>query len=267
MAERGERSRRPQEKVPRTEATGLIRHLIFAVAAAVSTSASATPAPELAPARETTADSALYRVLLIRAAPGRLLELIEVYKREIAVHEAEGSERPYLFRHSQGDQWDLMLLVSLGESTSYSVAGSVDGLSQPADGLVAWREELLVSGPESAVVHGVLEGAGFLHVEMFVALPGKRAELLEQRRMENQFLGAIHRPQNLIFTRAGGASWDLFTLGAYRDLQHFAEPTPVSEDEQARAAVAAGFEGADRIGSYLRTLIANHHDTLAVMVR
>ncbi len=249
----------------------MIRHLILAVATAVSTSAGGTPTPELAPelaaAWDATADSALYRVLLIRAAPGRLLELIEIYKHQIADHEAETSERSYLFRHSQGDQWDLMLLVSLGESTSYSVAGAVDGLSPPADGLVAWREELLASGPESAVVHAVLEGAGFLHVEMFVALPGRRGELLEQRRMENDFLGAIHRPNNLIFTRAGGASWDLFTLGAYQDLQHFAEPTSVSEDEQERAALAAGFEGADRIGSYLRTLIAYHHDTLAVMVR
>jgi hypothetical protein len=245
----------------------LIRHLVFAAAMAASVPTDAARTPVVGPASDASADSALYRVLLVRAAPGRLLELIEVYKRQIAVHEAESTARPYLFRHSQGDQWDLMLFVPLGESTSYSVAGGVDGLTEAPDGLVAWREELLARGPGSGQVHDALDGAGFLHVEMFVALPGKREALLEQRRMENEFLGAIRRPENLIFTRAGGASWDLFTLGAYDDLQHFAEPTAASPDEQQRAAVAAGFEGADRIGSYLRTLIAYHHDTLAVMVQ
>ena len=228
---------------------------------------SGAPIQAIASRQDAEADMALYRVVLLRAAPGRLLDLIELYQREMRVFEAETSERPYLFRHSQGDQWDLMLLAPLGESTSYSVTESAEALRDPPDDLVAWREELLARGPESGEVHRVLEGAGFLHVEMFVALPGKRDELLEQRRMENDFLGGIHRPQNLIFTRSGGASWDLFTLGAYRNLQHFAESSDVPEEEQERVAVAAGFEGADRIGTYLRTLIGYHHDTLAVMVR
>jgi hypothetical protein len=257
------------------------------MAAAMATSASTAPAiytaaplgdrapgasdarigAPFAPRQDAESDSALYRVVLVRAAPGRLLELIELYQGEMAVFEAETAERPYLFRHSQGDQWDLMLLAPLGESTSYSVTGSSETLRDAPDHLVSWREELLVRGPAAPEVHRMLEGAGFLHVEMFVALPGKRGELLAQRRMENDFLGGIHRPQNLIFTRAGGASWDLFTLGAYRDLQHFAESSDLSEEEQERVAVAAGFEGTNRIGTYLRSLIAYHHDTLAVMVR
>lgn len=263
----------------------MIRHLFFAAAAAVSVPAkgaavsvptiggivsapaAAAPPSALGPERDAVADSALYRVLLVRAAPGRLLELIEVYERQIARHEVEATGRSYLFRHSQGDQWDLMLLVPLGESTSFSVSGGVDGPGRAPGELVAWREELLARGPEVARVHDVLAGAGFFHVEMFVALAGKREALLEQRRMENDFLSAIRRPRNLIFTRAGGASWDLFTLGAYEDLQHFAEPTDATADEQERAALAAGFEGAERIGSYLRSLIAYHHDTLAVRVR
>ena len=41
------------------------------------------------------------------------------------------------------------------------------------------------------------------------------------------------------------------------------------EDEIVRgpAARAAGFEGDDRIGPYLRSLIQSHHDTLATPVR
>ena len=33
------------------------------------------------------------------------------------------------------------------------------------------------------------------------------------------------------------------------------------------AAKAAGFEGAKAIGPYLRTLISQHHDTLAVAIK
>jgi hypothetical protein len=62
-------------------------------------------------------------------------------------------------------------------------------------------------------------------------------------------------------------AWDMFTIGAYRDLRHYAESAGISEADQDAAAKAAGFEAANRIGPYLRTLIRSHHDTLAVSVR
>jgi hypothetical protein len=102
---------------------------------------------------------------------------------------------------------------------------------------------------------------------MFIALPGKKAELLREREMENDYLRRIDRPQNLIFTKTLGGSWDAFTLGLYRDLKHYAESADTPPDRQEQAARAAGFEGADRIGTYLRTLIARHNDTLGSPVR
>jgi hypothetical protein len=85
--------------------------------------------------------------------------------------------------------------------------------------------------------------------------------------MENAYLRALKRPENLIFVRDQGASWDLYTIGAYRDLKHFAESAGIPEADQETAAKAAGFESANRIGPYLRTLISLHHDTLAVTVK
>ena len=85
--------------------------------------------------------------------------------------------------------------------------------------------------------------------------------------MENDFLGRIGRPTNLIFTRVTGPASDLFTLGFYRDLQHYATPAAVGAEEENRAAVAAGFESRDHIGSYLRKFLAGHHDTIGGIVK
>ena len=132
---------------------------------------------------------------------------------------------------------------------------------------VAWQEDVFAWGPPLAQVRGAFEKAGFFHVEMFEALPGKEKDLDRQREMENDYSKRLGLPQNLIFVRDAGAPWTLFTIGAYRDLKHYAESADVPEAKSEEAARAAGFDGAKAIGPYLRTLIALHHDTLAVAIR
>ena len=90
-------------------------------------------------------------------------------------------------------------------------------------------------------------------------------KLLEEREMENDYLINIDRKPNLIFTRLFGPRWDQFTIGGYQDMHDFAGP-PVSLEEEDKAAKDAGFEGVNYIGSYLRSLISNHNDTLAKKV-
>ena len=106
---------------------------------------------------------------------------------------------------------------------------------------------------------------GLFHVEMFAGLPEKRAELLEQRRMENRYYEYLERQQNVLFVRAAGSNWDAMTIGFFEDLQAFASAgARYSEPEQDEAARSAGFDGVDQVGPYLRSLIDYHHDTLAV---
>ena len=189
---------------------------------------------------------------------------------------------PFWMRHSQGDQWDLLLLFHMGRGfDEYYSAGARDqrrsiAITSGESDLefatrllprVAWREELFVWGPPPDVVAERFAAAGYFHVEIFLALAGKRNELLRQRDMENVYLQGIGRDPNLIFTRAGGAPWDCYTIGLYRDLKHYAESADIPAEEQERAAVAAGFESSSTIGTYLRELISVHHDTLAVAVR
>jgi hypothetical protein len=218
------------------------------------------------------ADDYLYNAHMVQAAPGRLVELIDVLKARHAALTKTGEPAPLWMRHSQGDRWDLLILTPVGSYAEFFRAERIAkrkeaAFEQKAKELIAWQENLYVTGPPPEVLKKAADGAAFFHVEIFHALAGKQAELYKQREMENAYSAAIGRPQNLIFVRDQGASWDLFTIGFYRDLKHYAESADIPADKQDAAARAAGFKNANDIGPYLRTLIADHHDTLAVAIK
>ncbi len=215
----------------------------------------------------------LYKATLVQAAPGKLLELTDFYKSQFASAAAPGDEPPLWMRHSQGDRWDLLLLFPMGSYAEYyrpeRAARRQKALRSPRriQELVAWQEDILVYGPPLEELRKASANAGFFHVEMFQALPGREADLRKEREMENAYLKTLKRPANLIFVRDQGAAWDLFTIGFYRDLKHYAESADIPASDQEAAARAAGFPSATRIGAELRTLIAQHHDTLAASVK
>ncbi|MCH8126520.1 hypothetical protein IIC38_11225, partial [candidate division KSB1 bacterium] len=206
------------------------------------------------------------------AAPGKLLDLIDLYKQQMAAIHQTDDEAPFWMRHSQGDQWDLMLIAPIGSYPEYYKASRIEkrnqvdhsiNFAEKQKQIVAWQEDLFVYGADLSEVKNAFSKSSYFHVEVFQALPGKHAELLQQREMENIYLETLNRPQNLIFVRDQGAGWDLFTLGFYRDIKHFAESADIPADQEDAAAKKAGFEAANRIGTYLRTLINRHQDTLA----
>ena len=215
----------------------------------------------------------LYKAKLVQAAPGQLLEAIDLYKAAPALYKGAGDEPPLWLRHSQGDHWDLLLLFPVKSYSEYYSAERVAKrkLQQNAwarlDAAIAWQEDVFVYGPPLDELKTAFTSSTFFHVEMFHALASKQAELFKEREMENAYLRVLKRPENFIFVRDQGAAWDLFTIGAYRDLKHFAESAGIPEAEQEAAAKAAGFAAANRIGPYLRTLISSHHDTLAVAIK
>ena len=177
-------------------------------------------------------------------------------------------------RHTQGDRWDVLLLSPIGTYSDYYAperAAKRDQLQQHfRDALlrdIAWQQDIFVTGPPLEALHKACDGAGFFHVEMFQALPGKRPELVHQREMENAYSHQLHLPENLIFVRDQGADVDSFTIGCYPDLKHYAQASDISPAAADAAAKSAGFESAAQIGPYLRTLIALHHDTLAVAIK
>jgi hypothetical protein len=220
----------------------------------------------------------LYKTTFVRAAPGKLLDLIALYKERVAVIEASGDAGPFWWRHTQGDQWDLMLLTPMGSYGEYYAKARIarrdkaagptrEDFARKLDACTSWKEDLFVYGPPLETVRKAFEGTGYYHIEIFVSLPGKQEALYEEREMENVYAVESGRPANMIFVRDQGASWDMFSLGCYRDLQHWASPSALTKDQRDAAAKKAGFESADAIGPYMRTLIDWHRDTMGVAIK
>ena len=242
--------------------------VLMALAAPVRSPAPVGDLPLPAPSSQL---SATYRAHFLRAAPGHLTELIELYRGRIEMLTAAGEAPGVFMRHSQGDQWDLMVLSPIGSLAAYFSEERAERLDRAGfearlRAITAWQEELFVAGPPADTLAVRNAEAGFYHVEVFRALPGKYQELVRQREMENTYYHATERDGNLIFTRLAGSAWDCFTIGFYRDIEHFVETPDLPPEAFEQAAVDAGFESRGTIGTYLRTLIDEHHDTLATRV-
>ena len=226
-------------------------------------------------AQEPSQPAYLYKTSLVQAAPGKLLDLIDAYKRIFAEEtKVAGDATPLWMRHSQGDRWDLLILVPMGSYMDYYKPDRVvkrdtvlDTWRERLKNDIAWQEDIFVYGPPLEDLRKAFAGAGLFHVEMFESLPGKQAELKKQREMENAFSRAVKAPENFIFLRDQGATWDLFTIGCFENLKHYAQAADVPPAEADAAAKSAGFESTAQIGPYLRTLIALHHDTLAAAIK
>jgi hypothetical protein len=223
----------------------------------------------------------LYKTTFVRAAPGKLLDLIALYKSRRPVDDASGDTPPFWWRHTQGDQWDLMLLFPMGSYTEYyskaklarrEKAASAPGLSagefaQKLNACISWREDVFVMGPPLEAMKKAFEGTAYYHIEIFISLPGKQGELYREREMENAYQKGTGRPETMIFVRDQGAVWDMFSLGCYRDLKHWASSGDASKETKEAAARQAGFADPDAIGPYLRTLIDMHRDTMGVAIK
>lgn len=219
----------------------------------------------------------LYRVTTVRAAPGHFNELMSALEASNDVLVEAGDEPPFWIRHSQGDHWDFMLIYPMVE---FGVYYSPDRLARRA---TAWAtesgraltdelsshtsftEEWFARSIPLPEMRRRFDGMALFHIEMFAGLPGMRAQLLEQRRMENRYYAHLDRQLNVLFTREAGANWDAMTIGFYENLQTYAAGgVRYSEAEQDEAARVAGFSGVGDIGPYLRSLLSYHNDTLGV---
>ncbi len=222
----------------------------------------------------------LYNVTMFRAAPGEFDAFMAVLRESSALVQEAGDDAPFWIRHSQGDQWDFMLIYPMGDHSSYydaartrrraSVWESANGrrVSEQLAAVTSYREEWLARSAPLEEMNRRFDGAGLFHIEMFAGLPGQREDLLEQRRMENRYYTHLDRQLNMMFVREGGSNWDAMTIGFYESLQAYAQAgVRYTADEQDEAAKVAGFSGVDAIGPYLRSLLSYHRDTLGVASR
>ena len=233
--------------------------------------------PLLAGAEELEGDY-LYKVTTIRAATGALSDLLdwEAQLRASRYFDEAGQERPLLMRHSQGDQWDLLVIAPMQSWTNYHSQAATkkrrDASAQHAEliaagqELFAFYEDHFAYGPPWSALKTAYTENSLYHIEMFNAAPGKANELLKQRRMENTYLESTGQTPNMIFKRAAGSDVDVFTIGFHPSFAAFAAPADVTVEEKDLQAKAAGFKGLADLSFYLRSLISGHHDTFAVKV-
>src|SRR5438445_2570517 len=92
----------------------------------------------------------LYKATLVQAAPGKILEVIDLFQTISNEMKQAGTQAPLCMRHSQGDRWDLLLLFPMGSYGDYYGREKVgrrdtnEPLSVPAEKLkqdVTWQED------------------------------------------------------------------------------------------------------------------------------
>src|SRR6185369_7667381 len=129
----------------------------------------------------------LYKTKMVQAAPGKLLDLIELYKTKFAADKAIGDESAFWMRHSQGDRWDLLLLVPMGSYAEYYSPTRIakrktveSEFDEKLKTLIAWQEDIFVYGPPLATVRRSFADMAFFHVEIFQSLAGKHSALQKE---------------------------------------------------------------------------------------
>jgi hypothetical protein len=254
--------------------TRRLRHSLFAAIGLMVAAAAGSPLTA-----QTEGDY-LYRVTMIRAAPGEFVQLLDALEAAWSLNEEAGDMAPFSIRHSQGDQWDFMLLYPMESFETYHSIGRTNTrtavwesdrgrtISAALERFTAFQEEWFANSAPVEEMARRFEGMGMFHVEMFAGLPGQRDQLIEQRRMENQYYEHLGRQLNMLFVREAGPNWDAMTIGFHESLLSFAEAgNRFSVEDQDEAARAAGFDGVGAISPYLRSLLSYHHDTIGVRMR
>ena len=124
-----------------------MRHILTAVALS-AICASAQPAfAQASDAQE------LYHLHFVKAAPGKLADLIDVYQNAPV---PAGKQKPVILRHREGDDWDLLVVTPYGEGMSHRISAAARLRCHGAvrEGVVPAR-----SGAPTRALPGSLAGA------------------------------------------------------------------------------------------------------------
>ena len=201
-----------------------------------------------------------------RAAPGKFPALLKLVKNTDWQVLPAGA--PIMMRHSQGNHWDLMLLGNNAECETSKCQTTLSAFEQAVDQLVDFDLTFLASSSTSwKELKAINEETGLYHIEMFQAGSGNHEALMRQRVIENNFIDRIGQNPNEIFEVSIGSDFDIFTIGFYKNLQVYATPADVTQEQTEAAAKAAGFKNRADVSFLLRELIVGHQDTLAVKVK
>lgn len=215
----------------------------------------------------------LYRVTTVRAAPGMWKYLRALIEGQGLAGDKQRRRRTptYRIRHSQGAQWDFMLIQPMDSLEGYFSRKVQEREAPFRSTLMAhvdFSEDWIVEGPPHDVFAASYPQAGVFLVEMFRARAGKIGTLEDSRHRENEVLAEIGRPQNFVFSGVLGADWDVMTIGLYPSWEGYgAQSSGLSEEQEDEIARKYGFDGMGDLAPSLRALLTSHSDTLGTAMR
>jgi hypothetical protein len=224
----------------------------------------ATPAPA-APAAQAPAQAGggaeLYHVHFVKAAPGKLMELIDAYVS--APPDPPSAPPPLILRHREGDDWNLLVVASLGPEITLKAAppsADVQQFSTRARPLRAQHNDTFAIGPPWAEARKLMLGderaespggaGGVYVVSVMRSLPGHRDQLEGALKK----IAAEDTGRTLTLQHLEGAPWEFVTITRYDSWTAF------GESEQK----GGGQPGPISLG--LGEHLAEHHDTVAERV-
>lgn len=205
------------------------------------------------------AASELYHIEVVKAAPGKLTQLIDAHKNGPAPESNEPQVTPIILRHGEGGEWDLIVITPLGKQTTISASPlpqAIQDYHQRLQPLTDWHGDTFAVGPSWAVVQKALvpgkDEQPVYVVSDYRSLTGHRQQLRQVLDRNAQDTPG----RSVLFAHAEGAPWNFLTVTRYDSWAALgAPPPPPQAGEQRRDA-----------GLAIREHMAVHHDTIATYV-
>lgn len=250
--------------------------LLAALATVPATARTSGSQPRNQQATAVTDAQEVYHVHFVKAAPGKLPEMIDAYVNAPA--DPNASAPPLILRHVEGDDWDLLVLTPMGKEDKVTAgAPSTADMQfiQRTRPLRAMHTDTITVGPAWATTRAALAtpnpgvqatgtsgGAPTSAVYVVTTMraqPGHRDQLEQVLRR----IAALDPGRTVTLQHLEGAAWDFATVTRYDSWAAFAENEATPDAQRLRAQ---SFRSADGPSLELREHLAEHHDTLAVRV-
>lgn len=261
-----------------------VGYLAFAVVmvASVAASTQSQTQTQTRPSQTTTATQTaqeLYHVHFVKAAPGKLRELIDSYMSE--PQDPDTPDRPLVLRHMQGDDWDLVVLQPLGKQTTLRAtpptAEEMAIMTRNRPLRASHTDTFTLGPPWSETRTALLSDVGsratgtptgtagsapsgeIYTVTVYRALPGHRDQLWQ---VLNRISG-LTPGRTITMQHFEGAAWDFVQVSRYDSWAALGESESAPPMERLRAQ---GFSAAEGPSLELREHLAEHRDTVAMRV-
>jgi hypothetical protein len=160
----------------------------------------------------------LYHVHVVKAAAGKLSDLIDAYSPGPAARPGDPQVAPIVLRHREGGEWDLLVITPLGKDHSLNAdppPPEVQAFNQRIIPITDWHGDTFAVGPPWESVQKAILPARRAQTVYVVtdlrALTGHRPQL----RQTLDRIGQQASGRSALFAHVEGAPWNFLTITRY----------------------------------------------------